>query len=283
MAQRIAVVTDVLSDQHFFPLWRRYYGGLFGDTNLFVVTYAGAAAFPDAGLGGVLRLPVGYDDRTRASAITDLVALLLAAYDVVIRVEADEFLVVDPRIAPDLRSHIQATNCPYYTARCFDVIQTPEEPPLTPGPILAQRQYATANTALNKTAIVRTPLHWSQGFHWCSAYPECGPLFLLHLKRIDIDWQLRWFAEMTRNIADNPAVGQLIKDYFQPDREKLLAIHRAIGARPLLDGIENWYRNDLQWRFFDSVTYNPEDDIYSGQVEQDTVLCDLPAAWKTLL
>ena len=76
MAQRIAVVTDVLSDQHFFPLWRRYYGGLFGDTNLFVVTYAGAAAFPDAGLGGVLRLPVGYDDRTRASAITDLVALL---------------------------------------------------------------------------------------------------------------------------------------------------------------------------------------------------------------
>ena len=46
---------------------------------------------------------------------------------------------------------------------------------------------------------------------------------MLHLKRIDIDWQLRWFAEMTRNIADNPAVGQLIKDYFQGNRVNVSA------------------------------------------------------------
>lgn len=283
MAIRIAVLTDALSDQYFFPIWRRYYGGLFGDLNLFLVTYAGAAPFSDAGLGGVIRLPVSYDDATRATAITDLVAMLLAAYDVVVRVDVDEFLVVDPRVAPDIRTYIEATNRPYDTARGFDVVQMPDEPPLRPGLVLPQRGVAYANTALNKTAIVRTPLHWSVGFHWCSAYPECGPLFLLHLKRIDIDWQLSWVAEMTRNIAGNPAVTQEIQEYYRSDREKILEYHRGIDARPIVSGIENWYRDALQWRFFDAITYNAKDDVYYGKFEHDDALCEIPAVWKDML
>lgn len=283
MAARIAVVTDAVSDQFFFPAWHRYYGGLFGETALFVVTYAGAAGFAGLPLGGLLRLPVGYDDTTRANVITDLVATLLGAYDVVIRVDTDEFLVVDPSAAPSLRAYIETTEQPYYTARGFDVLQTLSEPALQPGPMLAQRQVAYPNTALNKTAIVRTPLHWSAGFHWCSAYPQCGPLFLLHLKRIDIEWQMRWFAEMTQNIDANPAVSLQIKDYYRPDRPRIEQYHRDVGARPRLSGIAAWYRDDLQRRFLASLAYHPQDDLYVGAYEHDNVLCEIPPPWRHLL
>lgn len=280
---RIAVLTDAISDQHFFPIWRSYYGGLFGEANLFVVTYAGGSKFNDETLGGVIRLPVGYDDATRASVMSDMVAALLGAYDVVVRVDADEILVVDPAAAPSLRAYIEGTNRPYYTARGFDVVQTLEEAALRPGKLLAQRRFAYPASALNKTAITRVPMHWSQGFHWCSAFPEFGPLFMLHLKRIDIEWQMQWFAQMTGNISGNPKVQQIFKDYYNPDREKILAYHRGASARPRLSGMVEWYREEHQRRFIEGITYHAKDDFYSGSYAQDMVLCEVPEAWKQLL
>lgn len=279
---RIAVLTDAVSDQHFFPIWRRYYGSLFGDSNLFVVTYAGGSKFNDGTLGGVIRLPVGYDDATRARVVSDMACSLLGAYDVVVRVDADEMLVVDPAAAPSLKDYIENTNRPYYTARGFDVIQLPDEAPLRPGPLLAQRQVAYPASALNKTAITRVPMHWSQGFHWCSAYPEFGPLFMLHLKRIDIEWQMKWFAEMTGNIAENPKVQQIFKDYYNPDHEKIVSYHRAVGVRPRVSGMEAWYREDHQRKFLGGITYRANDDLYAGSYDQDMVLCEVPQPWKAL-
>ena len=283
MTARVAVVTDILSDQHFFPVWRKYYGGLFGESNLFVVTYADGPRLTDAELGGNIRLPCPWDDTVRPNVISDLVATLLAAYDVVIRVEADEMLVVDPSAAASLRDYLEATSRPYYTARGFDVIQLPGEAPLRPGPLLAQRTVAYPNTALNKTAIVRTPLHWAKGFHWCSAYPEFGPLFMLHLKCIDIDWQLAWAVEMTAKIAANRAVPQQTRDHYRPDRARIEQYHRDVGARPRLPGMAAWYRDDLQRGFLASITYMPTDDLHVGAYEHEDVLCEIPPAWRALL
>jgi len=210
------------------------------------------------------------------------VAMLLGAYDVVIRVEADEMLVVDPRVAPSLRAYIEGTSRPYYTARGFDVIQTTGETPLVPGPILAQRRHAYPNTALNKTAIVRTPLHWNPGFHWCSAYPECDALFMLHLKRADIDQQLAWFSDMTAKIADNPAVPAATREYYRPDRAKIALYHNEVSTRPRLCGIESWYREAVQANYFRSISYSPKEDIYGGEFAHDHVLCEIPASWKNL-
>lgn len=279
---RIAVLTDAVSDQYFFPIWRRYYGGMFGDSNLFVVTYAGGSKFNDEALGGVIRLPVGYDNATRARMISDMVCSLLGAYDAVIRVDADEMLVVDPEVAPSLRAYIESTDRPYYTARGFDVAQTQGEAPLQPGLLLAQRQVAYPASALNKTAITRIPMHWSQGFHWCSAYPEFGPLFMLHLKRIDIDWQMQWFAEMTGNIAANPKVHQTTKDYYNPDLEKITSYHQGVSMRPRQTGMRAWYREEHQRKFLASITYEARSDVYTGSYDQDLVLCELPEAWKRL-
>jgi hypothetical protein len=282
MAIRIAVVTDALSDQFYFPVWRQYYGGLFGDANLFVVAYEAGAEFRGPGLGGVVRLPVRYDNATRANVVAGVVATLLGAYDVVIRVDTDELLVVDPRTAPTLRDYIESTNRPYYTARGFDVVQVMGEPPVEPGAVLRQRRYAYPNSALNKTGIVRMPLRWSHGFHWADVHPECGPLFMLHLKRVDIDWQLRWNDAFSRNMAGNPQVPKETRDKYVADQETILGYHLGVSTRPRLTGIESWYRDGHQQRFMDAVVYTPKSGLYVGSYEHDNVLCEIPAAWKDL-
>jgi hypothetical protein len=283
MALRVAVVTDSISDEFFYPLWRRYYGGLFGEQALHVVAYEGGARFDDPALGGVLRLPAGYEDRLRARVISDYVATLLHAHDVVVRVDVDEFLVADPRDYPSLRHLIEATDAPLLTARGFDVVQTVAEPPLRPGPVLAQRQWAYPNSALNKTCILRQKRHWSPGFHWCDAAPVFGPLFMLHLRRVDMALQLRWGATMTGNIAANPTVDPNIKAYYSPAEQAVLKSHLDISMRPRLKGIEAWYRDQFQQEFEASVALNPASGIHSGRYDHELVLCELPAAWRGLL
>jgi len=105
---------------------------------------------------------------------------------------------------------------------------------------------------------------------------------MLHLKRIDVDWQMRWFAEITRNISANKAVAQEIKDYYIPDRDKILAYHEGVSIRARIAGIENWYRETLQQNFLGTISYNPADDIYYGEFAHDHVLCEIPLAWKQL-
>lgn len=283
MALRVAVVTDSISDEFFFPLWRRYYGGLFGEQALHVVAYEGGARFADPTLGGVLRLPVGYEDGLRARLIGDYVATLLHAHDVVVRVDVDEFLVADPRHYPSLRHFIAAGDAPHLAARGFDVIQTVAEPPLQPGPVLAQRQWAYPNSALNKTCIVRRPRRWTPGFHWCDAAPVFGPLFMLHLKRVDMAEQFRWAAAMTGNIGANPQVGAEIKAYYRPAEAEVLKYHLDVSMRPRLKGIEAWYRDDFQQDFAASVAQNPASGMHVGRYGHDHVLCEIPDAWRGLL
>ena len=282
MALRVAVVTDSISDEFFFPLWRRYYGGLFGDSALHVVAYDRGARFADPALGGVLRLPVGYEDGLRAKVISDYVAMLLHTHDVVVRVDVDEFLVADPRAFPSLRHLIEATDRPHLTARGFDVIQTMAEPPMHAGPVLAQRRWAYPNSALNKTSIVRRGLTWIPGFHWCNAVPVFGPLFMLHLKRIDMAAQMHWGATMTDNIAANSQVGVEIKDYYRPSHEALIRYHVGVSERPRLEGIEAWYRHAFQREFEESVVLDPASGLHVGSFRHEEVLCEIPPAWKML-
>ena len=125
--------------------------------------------------------------------------------------------------AASLATFIDSLDAPYLTARGFDVIQLPDEKPLPhppPGPILRDRGFAYPNTALNKTCIVRTQVAWSAGFHWASVHPRLGPLFMLHMKRLDIGWQVGWFGRMLDNIRDNPKVDPMFKEYYAPDEVK---------------------------------------------------------------
>lgn len=286
MAIRVAVITDANSSGFIFPFWHRYYGGLFGCANLFVVTYSGLSnTFDSFDLGGILELPVGYDDTVRCGVINDLVAALRHCYDWVVRVDADEFLVVDPRVAASLASFLETVEHPYMTARGFDVIQLTQEAPLPEGlsHILAHREVAYPNSALNKTSVVRTAVKWSAGFHSASVYPHFGPLFLLHMKRVDIRWQMQWFARMTSTIKDNLNVAQIIKDYYVPDEEKITRYHREVGVRRRLSGIDSWYRQEFTQQFLDGLSLRIPEGVYAGAYGHELVLCEIPPQWKSLV
>jgi hypothetical protein len=286
MAKRVAVVTDAVSDRFSFPYWYRYYGRLFGLKNLFVLTYRDKGAlFARFQLGGVVELPVGYDEQLRKQSIGQFVALLLSCYDVVIRVDADEFLVVDPSVAPNLAAYVDGMSSPYLTARGFDVIQLPGEAPLEKHdglPLLKGRGYAYPNTALNKTCIVTTPLKWSAGFHWANVFPRFGPLFMLHLKRIDIDWQMQSLQQMTADIKDNPRVDQATRDYYAPEESRVRSYHQAVGQRPRLSGVAAWYRDELIAGFLSELEFHAADGIYYGNYGHEHVLCEIFPEWKNL-
>src|SRR3954469_15184174 len=94
---KIAVVTDAVSADAYFPVWYAYYGKQFGARNIYVFTYApNAAAFSGVQLGGVQLIDDHYNDDLRKEAITAFVCGLLETYEMVIRVDVDEFLVPDP-------------------------------------------------------------------------------------------------------------------------------------------------------------------------------------------
>jgi hypothetical protein len=286
MTVRVAVVSDALSPDAIFPHWHRYYGDMFGIDNLFVITYSGyGTAFKALTLGGLVQLPVGYEDSLRRQFISKFVTSLLTCYDAVVRVDIDEFLVVDPRVAPSLSAYIQTMSDPYATARGFDVIQLEAEPPLPASasiPLLQQRQYAYPNTALNKTCIVKVPAYWSTGFHWSTLYPKFGPLFLLHTKRIDIQWQTDWARTMYEGIKDNPTVGADIRNYYSPKIEGILKYHRDVGTRNRVSGIDSWYRSAITTDYLTKIRMNPSDGIYAGEYGHDHVLCEIVPEWKSL-
>ena len=61
---------------------------------------------------------------------------------------------------------------------------------------------------------------------------------MLHLKRVDIEWQVRWFSEMTEAIKDNAAVQQHIRDYYAASRQKIVDYHKKVAERRRVSGID---------------------------------------------
>jgi hypothetical protein len=234
----------------------------------------------------VIELPVGYEDSLRRTVISRFVATLLPCYGAVVRVDVDEFLVIDPQVSTSLADYIATMTEPYATARGFDVIQLPGEPVLEQvltQPLLSYRSHAYPNTALNKTCIVKTPVEWSAGFHWANVYPSLGPLFMLHMKRVDIEWQMLWYKGMHDSIKDDPKVDHAIKEYYFPDRQKIEQYHRGVSQRHRVAGVENWYRTEATAAYMAKIKLSTVDKLYRGDYGHENVLCEIPAEWKALI
>lgn len=52
---RVAVVTDAISAEQYFPIWHRYYGSQFGPENIFLFSYQeNVGEFRSFTLGGAI-------------------------------------------------------------------------------------------------------------------------------------------------------------------------------------------------------------------------------------
>jgi hypothetical protein len=272
-------ITDAMAPQGYFPLWHRYYAGAVGAANLILVTYAGMAQqFSQFEFRKIYELPGAYNDDRRLAAINEIALEIVAAKGRLLRADVDEFIVPDPRKYPSLREYLARAEEPYVTARGFDIVQSPAEAPLDGARpiILEQRRFAFAVTALNKTCLTSVPLQWGRGFHQCTAYPKFADLYLLHLKRADIEFQKNWAKHMVGNINDDAYA----KKYYEDTITYVDGFHRQRFELPTLSGDALYDRADFDAKFFAALKKDEKSGLYEGSFLIDDVNVEIPEGFR---
>lgn len=259
---RVAVITDAVSAAFYFPCWHRYYASQFGAENLYVVTFGGLRAdFRHFDLGGVWETKI-YNNDLRVKIIAGLVNVLLDQYDYVIRVDTDEFLVPDPRVFESLADFMKRLERPYVTAMGYDVIPARDDQALSldQSILVKQRRLAYPYDALNKTCITNIPLVWAPGFHFCSAFPMFQKLYLFHMKRADVEIQMKIGAETARH-----APGERNFENYLTKAETIADYNRAALHFPAGEGWEWFDRNEYNAKFLKGIRYTKNfGGVYHG-------------------
>jgi len=196
--KKIAALTMVRNDDFYLRKWVEYYGAQLGRENLYIWfdgTDQVIAPFCE-GTHAQLHEKIGTQvvsaEKGRLKFLSDQAAALLASgYDLVIGVDADEFVVVDPRRGQSLREYLSELKIGVsLSALGLDFGQKlGEEPDITEDrPFLQQRHYAQIGTRYTKPSIVAKPCVWGSGFHRIKGHNfHIGKdLYLLHFGYFDM-------------------------------------------------------------------------------------------------
>ncbi|MDR1207389.1 MAG: glycosyltransferase family 2 protein [Rickettsiales bacterium] len=197
--KRIAAITMARNDEFFLNRWVAYYGPLLGEKNLYIYLDGLDQKAPaGAGRTNVERVEkkdinVYKYEKARLSFLSDRAAELFAAgYDLVIGVDADEFLVVDPKVGKNLAEYLSDLQIKTTVSGLgLDFGQhLKNELPFNPAlPFLAQRQYALVSTRFTKASVISRPVRWGWGFHRIKRQNfHIDPnLYLLHFGNTDYE------------------------------------------------------------------------------------------------
>lgn len=187
----------VRNDDFFLRKWVEYYGRELGKENLYIY-YDGedqAVAEICQGTNVSLHPKIGNHvtaaEKGRLRFLSERAAELFACgYEVVIGVDADEYIVVDPKLGIGLRE--------YLSRQKIDVCLSPlgldfgqklgEEDDLSfSQTFLSQRHYAQIGTRYTKASIIAQPCRWGSGFHRVkgSNYHIASDLYLMHFGYAD--------------------------------------------------------------------------------------------------
>ncbi len=186
------------NDDFYLRKWVEYYGGQLGKENLYIY------------LDGLDQVVGDYCEGTHAQAVekigNQLVAaekgrlkflsekaagLLASGYDLVIGVDADEFVVVDPKLGKTLPEYLSSLDVKVsVSALGVDFGQKlGEEADITEDrPFLQQRHYARLGTRYTKPSIVAAPVVWGSGFHRIKGhnFHIAKDLYLFHFGYFDM-------------------------------------------------------------------------------------------------
>ena len=196
--KKIAALTMVRNDDFYLEKWVAYYGRELGRENLYIYfdgTDQTIAPFCE-GTNAVLHEKIGNQvvaaEKGRLKFLSDCAADLLSrGYDLVIGVDADEFIVVDPARGQSLAEYLSEQKIGVsLSALGLDFGQKMgEEPDVTSeAPFLQQRHYAQIGTRYTKPSIVAKPCVWGSGFHRIKGHNfHIGKdLYLLHFGYFDM-------------------------------------------------------------------------------------------------
>ena len=195
--KRIAALTMVRNDDFYLRKWVEYYGRELGKENLWIYfdgTDQTIAPFCE-GTNAFLHEKIGNQvvaaEKGRLRFLSERAASLLEqGYDLVIGVDADEFIVVDPKCEISLREYLSAQKIGVsLSALGLDFGQKlGEEGDITENePFLKQRHYAQIGTRYTKPSIVAKPCIWGSGFHRIKGhnFHIAKDLYLMHFGYFD--------------------------------------------------------------------------------------------------
>ncbi|HLP04783.1 MAG TPA: glycosyltransferase family 2 protein [Paludibacter sp.] len=207
--KKIAAITMARNDEFFLGRWIEYYGSQLGEENLYIYLDGEDQAIPpNAGKATVShckRIPgqVVSAEKSRLAYLSQVAAELLKTYDLVVGVDADEFLVVDPNCKKTLREYLSTVKvAPSVSGLGIDVGQhlQNEQALDYAKPFLEQRSYAYLSSRYTKPSVISEAVQWGSGFHRVKGHDfHIDPnLFLFHFGSVDMEMIRMRFQDKDR-------------------------------------------------------------------------------------
>ncbi|MBR1794986.1 MAG: glycosyltransferase family 2 protein [Bacteroidales bacterium] len=196
--KRIAALTMARNDDFYLRKWVEYYGGQLGRENLYIFLDGLDQVVGDycAGTHAVAVEKIGSQvieaEKGRLRFLSGKAAELLAGgYDLVIGVDADEFIIADPKLGMSLPEYLSSLKIKdSISALGLDFGQKigEEEAIREDEPFLHQRHYAQLGTRYTKPSIIAKPLVWGSGFHRIKGhnFHIAKDLYLFHFGYFDL-------------------------------------------------------------------------------------------------
>ena len=198
--KRICAITMVRNDEFYLRKWVEYYSSQLGRENLRVYFDGEDQRVPDF-CNGVCtelkpRIPgmVVKAEKERLTFLSHQAARLMKeeGYDLVIGVDADEYLIVDPKLGKTLQEYLSEKEVNVCLSGLgIDVGQHLESEGVIDAskPFLNQRSYAYLCSRYTKPSIIAQPVMWGAGFHRVKEhnYHIDENLFLFHFGSIDLE------------------------------------------------------------------------------------------------
>lgn len=195
--KKIAALTMVRNDDFFLKKWVEYYGRELGKENLYIYfdgldqQIAPFCEGTNAQAVEKIGTQVVAAEKGRLRFLSEKAAALLGSgYDLVIGVDADEFVIVDPKVGKSLVEFLSERKIgTSLSGLGLDFGQKlGEEGDITDAvPFLNQRKYAQVGTRYTKPSVVARPCVWGSGFHRIKGhnFHIAKDLYLFHFGYFD--------------------------------------------------------------------------------------------------
>lgn len=194
--KKVAAITMARNDDFFLSRWIDYYGKELGEENCYIFLDGEDQPVPkNAGKVNVSHEKrvvehVVKAEKRRLSFLSNVAKSLLDHYDIIIGVDADEFLIVDPIIGKNLVTYLSEIEInPSVSGLGVDVGQIlGKEPDLDKErPFLEQRGFALLSSRYTKPSVISKPVNWGSGFHRIKGHNfKIDPnLYLFHFGSVD--------------------------------------------------------------------------------------------------
>ena len=212
--KRVAALTMVRNDDFYLRKWTAYYGRELGEEHLYIYLDGKDQPLPDwcpqATVVAVDKIQgqVVSAEKERLAFLSERAKELLTTggYDLVIGVDADEILVVDPLVGLGLKEYLSQIKVGVSVSGLgVDVGQHLEQEGdiREDLPFLQQRHYARLSTRYTKPCVIAQPVVWGSGFHRIKGHnftidPQ---LYLFHFGYFDMKRIEARFADPDRREA----------------------------------------------------------------------------------